>query len=646
MDELGQPDQLRHTPGDVTRLKSLLFRNEQRAISAIREQVEAHHDRIGSDEDLRRSVATILSGALYDARVDKPREVAEAIAPLLVEGIKREIKNSRDEMVDALYPIMGRLVSAYVGSAVSEMMEQTNRRLESGLSGRFLYLRAKSLMTGTPYADLVMAEAQQFRIDELMLIRRGSGLLVDHLKLDLADEIQGTPAQDSSALMSGVVAAIHDFAQEAFSKRRNTLRSVDMGGQTIYLRATSGLIFAVVGSGHASRKFERALDTELLRVLEERSDDILLLSDDETKAAPKILPIVADRLMAVQQQAANKKPVLAIFLVGLIGLAIAGYAAWSMYEARQMTNLRMAVSSAIERQSAFAGYPVQIEITPDRERVRVSGFAPSAEARNALVQDLKNNVDGAALKSNFTLVPPNIRLPEPVDLSDIEDRVTAFGKTAHETRETLEGKTSAIEDRVTAFGRTAQEARETLEGRTSAIEERITAFGRTAQKTRETLEGKTSTIERRVESHIDKAVVRTDLSEIESRMAALEHEINSPSRKLRSWARRSAIFFGDGTAYRDSEKARATLRALRSRAKETGERIRVVGYADGLGPDASNQTLAEDRAKRVIDDLVRGGLDRFRLVAVGRPGQRQFSASDGPESANRRVEFEILLDGE
>jgi len=583
--------------GDVTRLKSLLFRPEQEALDDMRGLLDAHHERIGSDADMQRTVSTVLAGALRDARVRQHKQVADAIAPILVEGMKREIKNSRDEMVDALYPIMGRLVSAYVSSAVADMMNQTNQRLESGLTGRFLYLRAKAALTGKSYEEVAVQDRQMFQISELMLIRRGSGMLIDHLQLDLDDAVGADGPKQDSALVSGVVAAIHEFAQEAFSKKKASLRSVDMGEETIYLRATSGLILAVIGRGKARRKFERALDMELVSLLDDNSDDIERLGNSDTDAGPKILPAVAERLMRVQIEANQRKPILALLLVGLLATAIAGWAAWTAYDRWQTARLHSAVKLAIAAQPAFEGYPMEIDIAPDRSSVRVAGFAPSPDARDALVSSIDSAVGSTPVSSRLNVLP-SVNGVE-ARLSDAERELT---RVAGELRTTARRADLAdLSENIKKLVEAEQLQRDQFQQRTQALQKRI---------------------------------------------AALEARPQPDFSKLGQWIQRNGIFFGDDTTYRSTTKARATIKELTALLKNDPARIRVIGYADVRGRPEDNSVLAQNRAERVVRDLVSAGIPSRRLIAVGRASERQFSTDTGPESGNRRVEFELLFDGE
>ena len=67
---------------------------------------------------------------------------------------------------------------------------------------------------------------------------------------------------------------------------------------------------------------------------------------------------------------------------------------------------------------------------------------------------------------------------------------------------------------------------------------------------------------------------------------------------------------------------------------------------DGLGGAARNSPLAATRAEKVAAALVGRGIDRARLSVIGRVNGPDLSPDLGPDSPNRRVEFELAFDGE
>lgn len=70
-------------------------------------------------------------------------------------------------------------------------------------------------------------------------------------------------------------------------------------------------------------------------------------------------------------------------------------------------------------------------------------------------------------------------------------------------------------------------------------------------------------------------------------------------------------------------------------------RFSVEGHTDSDGDDSFNQKLSEQRAETVLNELVKMGMDRSRLVAKGWGESKPLSDNATPEGKanNRRVEF-------
>ena len=70
-------------------------------------------------------------------------------------------------------------------------------------------------------------------------------------------------------------------------------------------------------------------------------------------------------------------------------------------------------------------------------------------------------------------------------------------------------------------------------------------------------------------------------------------------------------------------------------------KLSVEGHTDSDGEDASNQSLSERRAKAVVDQLEKMGIDGSRLTSVGWGESKPVGPNNTSEgkAANRRVEF-------
>ena len=99
--------------------------------------------------------------------------------------------------------------------------------------------------------------------------------------------------------------------------------------------------------------------------------------------------------------------------------------------------------------------------------------------------------------------------------------------------------------------------------------------------------------------------------------------------------------FGNSTIKRSSY---AYLDKLAKILKETGMKVEVKGHTDNVGTEDFNMKLSKERAKGVVNYLVKNGVPTSQLT-YSFYGMSQPLADNDTEDGrklNRRVEFEIL----
>jgi outer membrane protein OmpA-like peptidoglycan-associated protein len=90
-----------------------------------------------------------------------------------------------------------------------------------------------------------------------------------------------------------------------------------------------------------------------------------------------------------------------------------------------------------------------------------------------------------------------------------------------------------------------------------------------------------------------------------------------------------------------SKKEIGTLYAYLS--EDRGLRITISGHTDSVGSDSYNMWLSNQRAKAVVDYLLKLGLNKDRILWQGHGGSKPIATNDNEQGRqkNRRVEFVI-----
>ncbi|MEO1206771.1 MAG: OmpA family protein [Pseudomonadota bacterium] len=373
----------------------------------------------GTMERFKTSVANVLDSALRDAEVARHGELSEAIAPLVTKTIKVEIRNSQDDLVEALYPMTGRMVQAYVASAIKDMMDEINRRLGENPA----MLRLRSITTGRSVAELALAESQKLHVEEMYLIRRGTG--------EILDRWPASPSKSNvDHLVSGVLTAVNDVATEAFNVKGNALRRLEVDDDAVYLRTSPSYLLVAKCKGVAHDSVEKIIDEEFLLALQHRLDtadgakitDARPSSESPIASADASLSKDADqdlehdgglgtmaermqnRIVERQEQLRTSGFNPAKLLLWILGLGLAIWLAWFAYEQYQTERVRGIAAGVIEQTADLRGYPIELDVAAYGDSISVRGLTPSSATKAGLINALNGALPQVRVQDETTVV--------------------------------------------------------------------------------------------------------------------------------------------------------------------------------------------------------------------------------------------------
>ncbi len=681
---------------------------EEGARAELARRLDAVYDRAGSADRFSLAVSDVLDDAIIRTERERHSELQTALAPVVVKTVKTEIVNSQDALVEALYPMTGQMVKAYVASAMKDLVNQVNRRLESNA----FMLRLKSLTTGRSMAELALAESQRLEVEELLLIRRSTGELMARWP-----EKPGSNNHDH--VLGGVLTAINSFATEALEEDENTLRQIDLGASQVYLRTSPTYLLAAKCSGTAGRSIEQVIDDEFLATVSGiRGDDEAntLAAEGIATLGPRITARIAEQYDIIDRPALGVSPVK--IMAVLIGLPLLAWVAWSTYVSYETNRVRETARQIIETSPEIQGYPTTLTVAPRGRSLTISGLAPSDPALQTVIDRLSGALPDTAIDSQMAVVPqgaqdrsPEIaalrkqlaelnrdlprrtalrtllqadqglsdaghhlaRLAALGEASDSE-AARAQGRSAIAMTKPLDAARAGVADALTALnaGAPASDAAQalatTLNQRADALESALSGLSRqasliglqtapstgqdaipsgTTEPAYDLAAERLSAIAQRLQ------LVAVALIQAEQTRAAIPKPAPPPVipgptslDRLAGYIKTNAIFFSDAIDYRSADAAESTLDALAKLMLDTDVLVRVVGYTDERGTASRNSSLSQLRADKVRDALITRGVPASRLVAVGRTSINDISTAVGPQSPNRRVEFEIGFKGE
>jgi len=245
-----QPDPLENNH-PLEELRQLIVAPEQEGIAEIRERMD-NLDRRAED------VSSVVAEAIQKRRDQgDDRALADALAPTIQETLRESVRRDPHVLADALFPVMGPAIRKSIGEALRSMVESFNEALEHSLSTQGVRWRLEAIRTGKPFAEIVLMHSLVYRVEQVFLIHRETGLVLHHLVAP------AVAAQDPS-MVAGMLSAIQQFVKDSFQAQRgDTLGSLEVGELHVWIEEGPDAVIAAVIRGHAPSDYRLALKEAL-----------------------------------------------------------------------------------------------------------------------------------------------------------------------------------------------------------------------------------------------------------------------------------------------------------------------------------------------------------------------------------------------
>ncbi|MGE3166223.1 MAG: hypothetical protein AB7O52_15055 [Planctomycetota bacterium] len=404
-------------------LRALLLAPEQERIEQLRQRLD------DPDQRARELAATLPDAVELSIRDD--HRLSQALAPTVEDTLHISVKKDPQGLVDALSPVMMPAIRKSIADTIKSMVQALNETLERSLSAQGLRWRLEALRTGRPFAEVVMLRSLRFRVEQVYLMHRRTGLLLHH------EAIPGLDVE-SPDLVSGMLTAIQDFVRDSFGARDSeTLDALEVGDHTVWIEAGPHALLAAVIRGSAPRTLRDELQATLAAVHREWGEALAEFRGDDAPFAATGARLRDCLLEARAESTAAKRRRLSPALVIAVAVVSILVVSWSYATWRQAQR----ISALRERLDATPGVVV-LDLSQKDGKYWIRGLRDpyASRAEDALIalglQPADFSIDlraYASLDPGLTLARARAVLAPPasVELTLVGGRLQAHGAAPH-----------------------------------------------------------------------------------------------------------------------------------------------------------------------------------------------------------------------
>lgn len=307
--EDASPPERRNDSDEWAQLRKLLLGPEQQELNQVHERLKK--PLISTEELANQLPEAIIHRNHQDGHLTK------ALQPSIEEAIRISVKKNPRILIDVLFPLMGPAIRKAISQALSTMMQSLNQTLETSLSLQGMKWRMEAFRTGRSFAEVVLLHTLVYRVEQMFLIHKETGLLLQHV-------IGNAVVAQDADMVSGMFSAIMDFVKDSFGvKEHETLEAMQVGELTVWIEQGPHALIACVIRGDAPRELRLSMQDAIETIhLEQRED----LSTFEGDASPfeRSRGYLESCLQAQYGSKSAEKKVLspALIIIIILGLLI------------------------------------------------------------------------------------------------------------------------------------------------------------------------------------------------------------------------------------------------------------------------------------------------------------------------------------
>ena len=292
-------------------LRQLLLAPEQTELERLKNRLD---HRILEPQDVSR----VLPDAIR-LRAKQDSRLLSSMIPITQEALSLSIKQSPQLISDSIAPILGPAIRKAIAHSMREMVQLLQEGVQDSMSWRGVLWRWEAFRTGKTFAEVVLLHTLRFRVEQVFLIHKKTGLLLNHV---MAEGVSG----QGEEVISGMLTAIQDFVRDSFGQKQDdSLESLRIGDLTVWIEQGSGAILAGVIRGAPSMELREVFQESLEAIHAQFSELLQTFQGDTTSFVDTRLPLEN----CLQAQFEKRSQGLPLIFWIVLGLLLLGLGIWA-----------------------------------------------------------------------------------------------------------------------------------------------------------------------------------------------------------------------------------------------------------------------------------------------------------------------------
>ena len=248
----------------MSQLREILLKEDRSTLTELQEI-------LNNKSLLSGRVNPIIEEHLDFLKHNFPKEYAKIVDRL----IEQKLKDSQQQILDIVYPVMGKMITKFVNLQMQQLKESIDAQINGIFSRQGFVKHIKNRVLGVKTSDVLLAAADKPIVEEIFVIERDSGLMFGSAAL--------FPSVNRD-VVAGMLTAIKSFVEDAFERDNEDLEMIQYGTYRILLQNYPFYYFALALSGTVSTSESEILRGQIVEFIDKTDDLRVADVTDETQS--------------------------------------------------------------------------------------------------------------------------------------------------------------------------------------------------------------------------------------------------------------------------------------------------------------------------------------------------------------------------
>lgn len=144
-------------------LKELILNEDRESVASLKQKITELEQQWNSAEEVSKRIDSLVENKIETFAKGFPK----TMGPIITEALEVQMKNSKESIVNLLFPIIGKMIKKYVQQEIQLLSEAINSKMQNTFSLSKFKRKFKALFFRINENEILLSEQTSTQIEQI-----------------------------------------------------------------------------------------------------------------------------------------------------------------------------------------------------------------------------------------------------------------------------------------------------------------------------------------------------------------------------------------------------------------------------------------------------------------------------------------------